>query len=503
MAVDLLAAQKQPRDLLATQSAQQQAPSPPPTQQPQQQSTLIDETMRGPVGQVGLGALEGLSSLPGVPMELIAAGGNYLRRQIGLPETPLENTVAKDWGVKGWNDFAKRDLGVPEGPAPRTEAERIARKAGAFAGGSLPFGPAGMLPAATATAGSEVGRATDKAGLTGGYGEIVGGIAGGAAPGLVRGGVTAGIKPAPTNQELRAASQRAYKTADDAGIIVGPQGTKNLASSVADDLADEAYHPQLHPGIGVVLQELDTLSKGNVTLKGIDVLRKLANNAAQSVNASERRLAGKVVEHIDDFVDNLSPASVVAGDAQASAAALREARDYWKRLRKSEMIDEALGKAERRAASTGSGGNGDNTVRQNIRAILDNPKKARSFTASEKALMERVVRGSPTQNLLRLVGKLSPQGNGLMAALGIGATAAMPGGWAPSVAGLVAKPIAEAMTNRNAQMLSQAVRSGPQAAPASAGTRAASLAAEAKRRAALAGQSAVRASPGVLGYREN
>ncbi len=456
-----------------------------------------ESAMKGLPGRFGVRTAQGALSLPGFPVDAIVGGSNFLRRQLDIPEINRDpGTPAYDWGSEGWRQFFEQYIGKPNIPDATTEAERITDKAGSFVGGSLPFGPAAIIPALTATAGSEVGRATDQGGLTGGYGEFGGAILGGMAPGLVRGQLTSGVTGrAPSNEQLRQTADAAYKQADNAGVIVNPNGVGQLATEAKQVAADFAFDPALQPGIKVILDRLDEAAQGNVTLKGVDTIRKMAGNVARDgANPSQRELASRLIEKIDDFVDNLSPSSVISGNPQTAAAALKVAREAWRRLRKSEMIDEAVTKAERRAASTGSGGNADNATRQNIRAILDNQKKARLFSQAEKRLMERVVRGSTSQNALRLVGKLSPEGNGLMAALGIGATAANPVMSAFPAAGFVAKQLADALTKRNTGRLSEAVRQGGSASRATANQ----VLLEMRRRARLAGQSTLPVLPGVV-----
>ena len=456
-----------------------------------------ESAMEGLPGRFGVRTAQGAMGLPGMPIDAMVAGGNFLRRQFDAPEVPVvPGTPAYDWGSPGWREFFEKYVGKANIPDATTEAERITDKAGSFVGGSLPFGPAAIVPALTATAGSEVGRATDQAGLTGGYGEFGGAIVGGMAPGLVRGQTTAGITGrAPTNEQLRQTADAAYKQADNAGVIVNPNGVGQLATEAKQVAADFAFDPALQPGIKVILDRLDEAAQGNVTLKGVDTIRKMAGNVARDgANPSQRELASRLIEKIDDFVDNLSPSSVISGNPQTAAASLKVARDAWRRLRKSEMVDEALTKAERRAASTGSGGNADNATRQNIRAILDNQKKARLFSQAERQLMERVVRGSTSQNALRLVGKLSPEGSGLMAALGIGATAANPVMSTFPAAGFVAKQGADALTKRNVTRLSEAVRQGGATSRATANE----LLLELQRRAKLAGKSTLPVLPGSV-----
>ena len=100
-------------------------------------------------------------------------------------------------------------------------------------------------------------------------------------------------------------------------------------------------------------------------------------------------------------------------------------------------------------------------MRQNVRAILDNPKLSRGMSAAEKKAAERVVRGTLPQNALRLAGKLAPTGvvsGTLSSAAGYGL--AGPIGIGLPMLGAGAKAIADHMTVRNVDKLSQLIRSG-------------------------------------------
>jgi hypothetical protein len=115
------------------------------------------------------------------------------------------------------------------------------------------------------------------------------------------------------------------------------------------------------------------------------------------------------------------------------------------RLRKTDTINEALEAAKLRAGSTGSGGNIDNATRQNLRRELQN---GANWTADEKTALERVIMGTTGQNALRQVGKLSPQGSGLMTALGVGGAMANPILGIPALVGVGAKAAADRSTSR-------------------------------------------------------
>jgi hypothetical protein len=325
-----------------------------------------------------------------------------------------------------------------------------------------------------------------------GKGALVGGLAG-AGGNLAGEALSAGVSKVagafnkapkiPTNPELRAAADKAYKAADDAGVIFTPQGMQRAQSGIQEELAKAAFLPANQPRVAAVLGEIEKAAGNNNTLTGLDQLRQMASNAYDPQNKASNKMLGKIISQIDDLVTKPGSGEVIAKDAATGSKAITEARDLWSRAAKSETLDQALIKAERRAASTGSGGNADNAIRQNVRGILDNPNKSRGWTADEKAAAEAVVRGSPLQNTARLVGKLSPVGNGLSAMLGIGATAMNPlMAIGPAIGG-VAKMAADRATPANAEMLSRIIRAGGDKSAAVAAPNAVQRLAESKREA--------------------
>lgn len=293
------------------------------------------------------------------------------------------------------------------------------------------------------------------------------GAAGGAAGSMIGDAIGAGLTKAsslikgkpkvPDLSALKTAEKAAYDASEKAGVIIKPQGVQDLTADIKTKLADFGYDPGLQPRIAPVLNRLDDLSSDNITLKGLHTLRKLAGNAAISQDKSERAAAGMVIESIDNFMDNLGPQNVLVGDRITGPKALKDAISLGRRVRKNERFLEAVNSAELRAASTGSGGNVENATRQNVRKLLE---KGKGFTADEKAAMDELIRGTPGQNFLRLTGKLSPQGNGLMAALGVGGAMVNPAFGVASLTGLGAKSLADRGVRQGVQALDELIRSG-------------------------------------------
>lgn len=297
-----------------------------------------------------------------------------------------------------------------------------------------------------------------KALVSGGIGAATGGAMGAVAGALAKRGAQASV---PSIDEISAASKRAYQTADDAGLILKPEGLQGLSEKVKQDLAEFGYHPQLHPRVGVVLNELDRVAVEPLTLKGADIVRRIANNARMSTDPSEREIGRRIVGRVDDYLSNLTPDQVLAGDAKAGSSALKEARELYARSRKAQLIEDVMDAGKRAAEKSGSGSNVDNAIRQKADSLLNNRRKIAGFTAAEKEALRAVVKGGPVQNLARLIGKFAPTGV-VSAALsgGLGYGLGGPLGLALPAIGAGAKVMADRATAANTRLVDALIRSG-------------------------------------------
>lgn len=273
-------------------------------------------------------------------------------------------------------------------------------------------------------------------------GALLGAIMGGAASPVVEGAQALGMAalrgtslPAMTVDEARTAGQRAYEAADAAGVAFTSQAVDRVRGNVTQQLADFGYDPALQPGAAAVLKRLEDLGGQNVTLKGLETLRKVASNGYVKGNQSNNRVIDMLIENIDDVVANPTAGDVLMGDAQAGNAALQTARDMWRRASRGAQVQGALTDAEFQTARSGFGGNADNPIRQRLDSIRKNG--ARGFSPDERDALETAVRGSPVQNLYRRLGAFSPERafgsvSGLTAVGGLGPLGALipAGGWA-------------------------------------------------------------------------
>lgn len=213
----------------------------------------------------------------------------------------------------------------------------------------------------------------------------------------------------PTIESLRAAKNEAYKAVDDAGVVFEAPEMGALRDKVKGELDAGNYVSGVDKQTDAVVSLLDRKAGEKMTLGQLDKLRqefyRRYNEAPNEVGITD------AIDAIDEMIAGKADASDLMTAARLSNA----------RYKKAELLDMAFEKAKRQTASTGSGGNILNKMGQAVASILDNPKKARWFNKDELAAMDEFVKGSNSRNAMRLFGKLSPNGNGLMMALNLGA----------------------------------------------------------------------------------
>lgn len=265
----------------------------------------------------------------------------------------------------------------------------------------------------------------------------------------------------PTLEELEAAANAAYRRSEEAGVRVAQPAFKEGVESASAAAKEAGIDKTIHPKATAAIGRLEEAVGSEPSLKEIDILRRIVGGAAKSLEPDERRIAGVIMRRLDGMVDGLTPGQVATGNAEEGVAALKEARQLWSMSRKSEIISDALDEARLRAASSGSGGNIDNAQRQAFKNILLDEKVARGFSDSELAQMRRIVEGTPSQNIARMVGRAAPNTGALPLIANLTASGASGGLTLPlSALATGGKVYSDAVTRKAIDTLGRSVRAG-------------------------------------------
>jgi hypothetical protein len=275
-------------------------------------------------------------------------------------------------------------------------------------------------------------------------------------------------KIAPTIEELLAAKTAAYNAADQAGVKYSPKAFKGLAADMVQSALADNLSPTRHPVATSMLKDIAAQADKGLapSLTQLDQLRQVVRRDVVTPSygnpaaAADAHFGKQMIDHIDDFIAKAGPNDVVSGDAGKAGSLILAARELNTRVRKTEIIQDAIAKAKLQAASSGSGGNINNALRTQFKSILNNKSRLRAFNAQEKATMTGLVKQGRFDELLRYVGKFSPGGSGLIGGLELGAAALHPATLAVPAAGYVAKRVADARTIGKAEKLAADVASG-------------------------------------------
>lgn len=347
---------------------------------------------------------------------------------------------------------------------------------------------AGMLLGGGQGAGAGAGAGETPEERMGGaqQGGLIGAGVGGAAPMVSKaigamidkvrltGALKAAGKGAPTTEELRAAGNAAYKAVDDAGVLIKPDEFSRTVGGIADDMRangmwEGAGKSTLAPKSVALTDAMtdvatDPKYAGGVPFSVVDTMRKVAGSPAGEVtNRLESSLGMRAISGLDDFVNNLRPDQVIAGNADEIPGLVNTARSIWSKMLKSGLIDDAVEKSKNYSSGEASG------LAFRFKSILQNDKLARAFTEAEKVAMRRVINGTLPEKTLRYLGG----GLGQVAATATGAaTGGFAGGLVGGGIGMLARKGSEALAGKHADIVRALVANGGKAAlPAISGSK--------------------------------
>jgi len=358
---------------------------------------------------------------------------------------------------KGVGDMAQEYLPKPEGAAGRYGAltgEVLANPV-TYAGpgsaalkvGSAAMGAAGSEAAGTLFEGSKFEAPA----------RFVGGLAGGG----VVGGVAAGKKAAeasailPKIEEIKQSGSQSYKAIKDARLQIKSGATEDFANELRGELDKnlivESGAPSSFRGVAQIEK-----SNGNIAqlMDTYSALGEIPPTAGADYVAAQ-----KIRGALGSFIDKLTPDQVLSGDPQFTKTMWDHAKAQWRAYKELDLIEKGREVAEHRANVSGTGFNTINTLRQEIRKILDSEKKSRGFSNEAKQKMEEIVEGTWATNAARYVSKFAPSGavSGMFTVLtdltaGLGTAATV------GAAGLISKYLGVYLTKRQIKDLEDLIR---------------------------------------------
>lgn len=427
------------------------------------------------------GVNEGIANFAGMPVDLATSAINAATGGINsLAGTQIPQITAPMGGSGTFRHLLARTISEQQ---PQSKAQRYARRIGQEVGYDVPA--SALFAAAPALgAGARANMPMYMAGnLAGDLGSgiagqtaqevlpenktaqyaasLLGGVAGSGAVSMMTPKYAAG----PTLGQVKANAAQKWQDVAESDARITQDSSSALATALKARLEkDRANNPLLFPRANATVDDLaarPVSTFGDVE----DARRLIGRNVAAS--ADEAAVGVGLKKEIDSYLNGITTNDVTGSNPEQAVADIFAARGLTHRSKKAEVILNKEMRGETRAATSGTGGNEVNAIRQNIRAVFDKERdptlsgKRQGFTPAEMKAMEGIVMGSPMQNVSRALGRLSPT-SGALAQMATGwggasgATAAVMGGspllLAPAAVGGIgfwAKALAEKST-RNA-----------------------------------------------------
>jgi len=214
----------------------------------------------------------------------------------------------------------------------------------------------------------------------------------------------------PSVEQLEQQSRAAYRKSAEAGVFYNANQVDNFIDNLNTNLRDQEGRrvtvlPELHPKSTAVLNAFTRFKGSNRTLEDMDDLRRIARDAASAPDPADRRVGMIIRNKIDDFIFNEAPSG-----GEEAVQALKEARGYWSRARKGNVIDDLLFNAKLDSAGTFTGAGVENALRREFKRLAKSDD-FRLFTPDEQRAIVSVVEGGPFSNATRLIGKFAPTGS--------------------------------------------------------------------------------------------
>lgn len=257
----------------------------------------------------------------------------------------------------------------------------------------------------------------------------------------------------PALADVKSEATNAYDalTSRNVATPLAQSTLDNLASDITTSLNNKGIRPSTADKIHNAVEEI----RSPATAGAADVADLVAarQNVKSLLGSPDANKAGAFVAlgKIEQAIEQNSPGTM---------AKIREADKNWSAMKANEALDKRLARADLRAAGADSGMNVGNKIRQKVADLLLS-NEARFLPAETKADLEKIVRGTWTQNGMRHVANLLGGGGGLgMLASGTAGYEAggVPGAIAAGLAGRGFKIANNVSVTRQAQRAAEAIR---------------------------------------------
>lgn len=246
-------------------------------------------------------------------------------------------------------------------------------------------------------------------------------------------------KATPALADLKSTTSAGYDALTDRNIRLPLQQSAldNVATDIVDTLNRKGIRPSVAESIHKAVDEIRTPATGAADVADLVAARQNIKTLLGTKDANKTG-AFIALDKLDKAIETAAPGTMTK---------IRELDKNWAAVKANEALDKRTAAAELRAAGENSGSNVGNKIRQQVTNYLLS-SEARFLPAETKKELEKIVRGTASQNTVRFVANLLGGGGGL--GMLAGATAGYQVGDVPgAIAGAAAGRALKFANNRS------------------------------------------------------
>ena len=212
-----------------------------------------------------------------------------------------------------------------------------------------------------------------------------------------------------TQIQQKAYSQKLYDEANEAGAVIKQSVFKKFGDNLKASFVANGYRGNIldqNTAKGII-DEIVSLSKSTkgVSLEQLQTLRTMAGNAAKNADATVSGLGLEAMHLLDDFTAGAKQSSLLKGD-KLSFAKWKLARQAYSTQAKMREIEVLMEKSKLKGKMKGEE---LQKFRQEILAMVTNPKRLKMYSQREIRALEKFAGGGPLNKLFKGLGTLAPK----------------------------------------------------------------------------------------------
>ena len=206
--------------------------------------------------------------------------------------------------------------------------------------------------------------------------------------------------------DKKAAADTFYNVARNSGFVIANPSLNNFKNSVLALAKSEGMRPKLTPKADDLVTMINEIAD-NSSLADLHDIRKIVSKNIYTTDKTDRNAVRLVLDKVDDYIANLKPSDVTAGDPSTAVAFLNEAKKLWRQGAQGDVIEQTIQKAKDKSGPLLN--DFDYQTRKAFQKLRDNKRGFERLDPEVQEAVKTIAKGKGLgQNIAYTFGKLVP-----------------------------------------------------------------------------------------------